>query len=178
MFIWAINANKEQKEKVQQIKGNSVEKLLLKGMYEGGLSKVTTRIPISLSLNDDRLEIISHLNIVEQESLYLEYKDIISIDNKLVTERDVHGDVSLGKLFMFGLFAFGMKKKHKVSSVKLFLIKYKDVFGEIKTITISEHSMMIKTEKLPEPILDLFEKKRCESLFVEEFTKKVLENRN
>lgn len=72
--------------------------------------------------------------IISNKSIYIPLETIVSIEAK--TDEEVSRDVTLGRLLMVGVFAFGMKKK-KVTKSHFLIINWVEDEIETETVIVS-----------------------------------------
>lgn len=97
--------------------------------YLGGFNEITDKIIISIEIvNKEFLLFISHNRQIE---IKIPLKDIIDVSTKM--EDEVSRDVTLTRLLIFNVFAFGLKKeKHHLQ--KFLIIRYLDDKQEEKSL--------------------------------------------
>ena len=95
-------------------------------IYVGGFRDLLSKQNGTIKMFDDRLQIL-----LPSKQAIIDYVDIIDIEG--MSETQISKDVTLTRLLLVGIFAFGLKKTTE-STRKFFTITYKEAGKEHKVI--------------------------------------------
>jgi hypothetical protein len=102
--------------------------------YYGGLNEITDRRGVGMLLMEREYLLLNFVNPSKELKIPLE--KIIDVSTKMQDE--ISRDVTLSRLFLVGVLAFGLKKeRHNIQ--KFLLINYLDDKAEEKTIILGDN---------------------------------------
>lgn len=114
IFVTTITDNDKRKNNPYYYRKSIASTLV---DYVGGYSDILERKSCNFAIYDDEVRIR-----FPGRQIVISYNNVIDIDGK--NEEEMRKDVTLTRLLLFGIFAFGMKKK-TCTNRKFVILKYK-----------------------------------------------------